>query len=344
MTSGMRLVTAALVVFAPIGAQAQTAEEFYRQHKTIDLVVTNAANSTYDLWSRQIAKHLPKYLPGNPAVVVRNMPGGGGITGANYLFNQAPRDGSVFAAVGRSLPNVARMGQQAVQFDPLKFSWLGATEVASRVCVVRADTGVKTAADAMTKEVLMGGSGAGGGAGFMPTMVNNLIGTKFKVIAGYKSSDEIHLAIARGEVSGICGGYATILRFQEAKIKSGEMVVIFNYEQKRNPTLPNVPSILEYIHDKESQQIFAFLTASTEIGRPFAAPPGVPADRLDMLRRAFDKTMKDPEFIADCAKVDLELNPKTGEELSKVIADLYAIPQSILDKAIAMIPEGGLGD
>jgi tripartite-type tricarboxylate transporter receptor subunit TctC len=345
MTSGKLLAAAALALLTSFGVRAETAEEFYAKQKSLDLVVGNAANSTYDLWARQIAHHMPKYLPGNPTIVVKNMPGGGGITQANWLYNQAPRDGSVFGVVGRNTPGVARMGQQkSVQYDPLKFGWLGATELAARACVVRSDTGIKTPADAQTKEVLMGGSGAGGGTSFMPTIANNLVGTKFKVIAGYKGSDEIHLAIQRGEVSGECGGYGTLVRNLGDRLKSGELIVLFSFEQKRMPATPNVPTIVEYIKDAESRQIFAFLTSATEIGRPFTLPPEVPADRLDYLRRAFDKTVKDPEFIADCLKVDLELNPKTGEELSKVVADLYTIPQPIMDKAIAMMPEGGLGD
>lgn len=265
------VLLATLILPAPLSAQS--VEEFYKQKKQITLIVGSASGTSYDGWARLVARHMGQHVAGNPSILVRNMPGASGITAANHLYNIAPKDGSTFGTFSRNIPGQALMGDgDRIKYDPRLFSWIGSPERPVGVCAVRTDTGVKTAADIMTKEVLMGGSGAGSGPSFMPTVINNVTGSKFKVIEGYQGSSEIHLAIARGEVSGICGGYFTIRRMQGERLKSGAMAVLFSYERKRHAILGDVPSVTEFITDPAKGQLFAFITSSAEFGRPYAAP------------------------------------------------------------------------
>lgn len=333
------------VFILPAPLSAESVEEFYKQKKQITLIVGSASGTSYDGWARLVARHMGQHVAGSPSILVRNMPGASGITAANHLYNIAPKDGSTFGTFSRNIPGQALMGDgDRIKYDPRLFGWIGSPERPVGVCAVRTDTGVKTAADIMTKEVLMGGSGAGSGPSFMPTVINNVTGSKFKVIEGYQGSNEIHLAIARGEVSGICGGYFTIRRMQGERLKSGAMAVLFSYERKRHAILGDVPSVTEFITDPEKRQLFAFITSSAEFGRPYAAPPGLPAERLAALRQAFAALAKDAPFLAEVEQLDLPFNLTTGEELHSVTMELFAIPQETRDQAIAMMPQGGLSD
>ena len=337
------VLLAALIL--PAQLSAQSVEEFYRQKKQITLIVGSAASTSYDGWARLVARHMGQHIAGSPSILVRNMPGASGITSANHLYNIAPKDGSTFGTFSRNIPGQALIGDgDRIKYDPRLFGWIGSPERPVGVCAVRTDTGVRTAADVMTKEVLMGGSGAGSGPSFMPTVINNVTGSKFKVIEGYQGSSDIHLAIARGEVSGICGGYFTIRRMQGERLKSGAMVVLFSYERKRHAILGDVPSVTEFITDPAKRQLFAFITSSAEFGRPYAAPPDLPADRLAALRQAFAALAEDAEFRAEVEQLDLPFNLTTGEELHSVTMELFAIPKETRDQAIAMMPQGGLSD
>ena len=342
---GATLTTLIAWLILPASLAAQSVEDFYKQKKQLTLIVGSAANTSYDGWARLVARHMGKHIPGSPSILVKNMPGASGITSANHLYNIAPKDGSTFGTFSRNIPGQALMGDaERIKYDPRLFGWIGSPELPVGVCAVRTDTGVKTAQDILTKEVLMGGSGAGSGPSFMPAVINNVTGSKFKVIEGYQGSNEIHLAIARGEVSGICGGFYTIRRFQGEKLASGAMAVLFSYERKRHAVLGGVPSVTEFITDPVKRQLFAFITSSSEFGRPYAAPPDLPADRLAALRKAFAALANDGEFLAEVEKLDLPFNLTTGEELQTVAKELFEIPKETRDQAIAMMPQGGLSD
>jgi tripartite-type tricarboxylate transporter receptor subunit TctC len=341
---GLRIAAVLSLLIWATALQAQTVEQFYKQHN-LEIVVGSTPNSSYDAWARVLAVHLPKYIPGSPNIIVRNMPGAAGVIAANHLYNIAAKDGSVIGTFSRNIPNMALLGKnEAVKYDPRKFGWLASPEIPIKVCVVLAKTGVKTVEDVMRTEVVMGGTGAGSGPSFLPELLNTVANTKFKVVEGYKGSDDVQLAISRGEVSGICNNYFTIRRQNEELLKSGGLVVLFNLEAKRNPMLGNVPSIVEYIKDPESRQIFSFLTAASDMGRPYAAPPGVPADRMAALKKAFGEVLKDKDFLADATKRDWQPVLTTGEELDALVAGQYSIPTPVRDKAVAMMPEGGLSD
>ncbi len=335
------LITWALICISVHEARTQSSEQFYR-NRSIELISASGSGSTYTTWARIVGRYMQQYIPGKPTIVVKTMPGGGGITAANYLFNVAPKDGTSFATISRNLPFTAFLGNKSAKYDPRKFNWIGSVEATVRTCAVMASAGVRTVDDLRHKQVTVGGTGAGSGQSFLPLVVNHLVGTKFKVVEGYRSADDIHLAIERGEVSGICGLHdSTVRRFGD-KIRSGQMIVLFNLERQRNPELDGVPSIAEFITDPEMKKIFAFISSPTEMGRPFVAPPGVPSNRLVALKAAFDRTVQDPNFRRDVAKLQLKLQVTTGEQLARIVAELYETPASVVKKAIALMPQSGL--
>lgn len=339
------IVFAGLTLFATGAVHAQPADEFYKRKQTLELIAGAGPGSTYAVWGQVVARYMTKYLPGAPTIVVKAMPGGGGIVAANYLYSVAPKDGSVIGTFSRNLPFQAYLGgEKSISFDPRQFHWLGSVEASVRTCAVLAKAGVRNVNELKQKEVVVGGTGPGSGQSFLPSVVNTLVGTKFKVVDGYRSAEEIHLAIDRGEVSGICGGHDTIVRNQQAKLDSGEMIVLFNLERQRNPALNGVPSIAEFITEPESRQLFAFITSPVEMGRPFVAPPGVPTDRVGALKSAFEQAVADPAFVAETAKLKLELSVTKGEQLAATVDELYATPKPVVEKALKIMPKGGGAD
>ena len=269
-----------------------------------------------------------KHIPGNPNIIVRNMPGAGSLTAANHLHNIAPKDGTVLGSFSRNLPAQALIGLENVRFDARNFGWIGSPELTFVVCAAITSTGITTVEQLRDKELFVGGTGPGSAPSFMPLVVNQLAGTKFKVIEGYRSSEDVHLAMERAELGGICGAtYDSFIRQEGERVKAGKTKVLFNLEEQRNPLLGDVPSIFEYISDPESRQMLTFMNLPQETGRPYAAPPGVPEDRLEALRRAFDATMKDADFLAEGERQKLTVTALTGEEIERKINDLYAIPK-----------------
>lgn len=319
-------------------SQAQDAEAFYKKNNQMTLIVGFGAGSGYDRWARSVARHYPEHIPGKPNIIVKNMTGAGSLVAANHLANVSPKDGSVIGVFTRNIPAQALIGREGVKFDPREFGWIGSPTISSRVCVVLDDTGIKSVEDLRQKEVPVGGTGPTSAPSFMPVVLNNLLGTKFKVIEGYRSSEEVHLALERGEVSGICQSYSAVQKLHPEWLEQGKLRVLFNMETKRNPKLDGVPSVFEFIEEKENRQILQFITASTEFGRPFAAPPGISEERLEVLRTAFNATMKDPDFLKEAEKQKMDVVVTTGKELETLVKELYEIPQPVVEKARALMP------
>jgi tripartite-type tricarboxylate transporter receptor subunit TctC len=265
------------------------------------------------------------------------MPGAGSLVAANYLYTKAAQDGTVLGSVSRNIPNFALMKNPNANFDPLKFNWIGSPEMTHRACYARADSGVTAPEQLFEREVLMGGDGAGTSLSEMPILLRNLLGMKFKVVDGYKGSTEIVLAMQRSEVQGIC---QTVMAFAQAGqhlLDDGTVKMLFTTEKDRVAKYDNkVPTIFEYARTDEQRQILAFHAASLETGRPWLAPPNVPADRVAALRRAYDATMKDPEFLEEARQRKLEVDPRTGEYVESVIRALASLPQEVLAKAAQM--------
>ena len=309
----------------------QTVEEFYRG-KQVRFIIHSTPGGSYDAWARLTGPYLTKYLPGNPTFIPQNMPGAGGIVAANYLYLRAPRDGSVIGMVGRNIPSQAAMKIDNIDLDPRQFNWIGNPEVGATVCVVAANAPAKSAEEVFQKEVFVGGAGAGTAVSTMPIVLNNLLGTKFKLIEGYGSQSAITLAIERGEVHGSFATLTSVLTSFPGALDSGKMRILFNLERNRVSGL-DAPSIFEFAKTEEQRQLLALLSVSSEVGRPMLMPPQVPAERVAAMRAAFDASMKDPKLQADAEKLNLPINNVlSGKELETIINDLMATPPAVIEK------------
>jgi tripartite-type tricarboxylate transporter receptor subunit TctC len=339
----MHLILAALALgalilsAAPVTAQTPPVESFYRG-KQLKLLVGSEAGNDYDNWGRFVAHALVAHIPGKPTIVVENMPGGGTIVVANYLYNIAPKDGTVLATFSRNLPSAAVLGRPNIKFDPRRFNWLGSPERLNRVCAANTDARVQTAADLFTTELLVGGAGAGAVPSFLPVLLNNLLGTKFKLIEGYSGSGSVFLAMDRREVEGICITLGVFTGPRANLLQDGKVRLLFNTESKRLASFPEVPTIQEFIKTDEQRQIITFVNASLELGRPFTLPPGVPPERVRLLRESFAAAVADPAFLAEAARLHYEVTYTSGAEQQELIEKLYATPPDMLAKAAALMP------
>ena len=312
------------------GTQAQSVEEFYRG-KQIRLIVSFDAGNDYDQWARLIGRHLGKHLPGNPTFVVQNMPAAGGIASANFLFNVAPKDGSVIGMIGRNLPYHALVQESGVHYEPAKFAWLGSPELTNRVCVAVASSAVKKAEDLFERELLVGGSGAGSAISTTPVLLARLLGMKFKLVEGYTGPAQVVLAMDRGEVEGICQTVTSLYNFRPGDFESGKWRVLLNME--RSPLAQyKSPSIFQFVKTEEQRRIIALYSSSIELGRPMVAPPGTPGDRVAALRRAFHATLADPALLADAEKQKLEITVVSGDQLAALVNDLMTTPPEIVKR------------
>ncbi len=320
---------AGALALAATTANAQTPEQFYRG-KQLKLVASFAAGTDYDQWSRLIGRHMSKHVPGNPAIVVQNMVGAGGMQGANHLAIQAEKDGTFIMMIGRNLPYQALTKDPGVRFDPLAFNWIGSPEVATRVCSVLDTAPIKKAEDLFEATAIVGGNGAGSAVTQTPTLLGAMLGMKFKIIEGYPAPSDIILAMERGEVHGFCGSYLAMHQ-TPGWLENGRLKILFNLEQAPIPGV-NAPSIFQFAKTDEQKKILSIYSSSVELGRPIAAPPGVPADRVAALRTAFEATMKDPELLAEAAKQKLDVQVVTGPQVEQLIRNLMSSPPELIDK------------
>jgi len=320
----------ALTVLAP-GALAQPADEFYKG-KQIRLVVGTAAGQDYDFWARLIGRHIPRFLPGNPAVIVENMPGAGHILATNYLFNLAPRDGTVIGMVSRNMTEAAIMKLPNVRFEPARFNWIGSPELNHRVLFVNAASGFETVPDLYARELIVGTPGGAQGVSAAPILLKNLLHMRIKIIQGYHSPGDVILAMARHEVEGIVQSVGAPEGARRQWVESGEMRVLFSMERERVAGL-DAPTIFEFAKSEEQRQVLAFFSSSMELGRPLMAPPGVPPQRLAQLRAAFASTVKDAAFLREATAMGFEVMPQSGDEIAARVAAAMATPKGIVDEA-----------
>lgn len=340
-----RLALGALALLAGIALAgssraADPVADFYKG-KQVRIYIGNTAGGDYDSYARTIGRHMSPYLPGHPTFVPQNMPGAGGIVLANHLYNVAPKDGSVIGTFSINIPNSALFKRPNVQFDPRRFGWIGGGELPSQVCVVMTSERVKSAEDVFKQEVLLGGAGAGSAPTFFPSVLNKLVGTKFKVVDGYPGSTEILLAMERHEVDGICQTYNAFRRVRGDWLDSGKAKVLFNIENAPFQADKTVPSIFSFIHNDEDKEVLDVITSSVLFGRPYVTPPAVPTERLAALRKAFEATLKDKDFLDDARKQGLNVQYRPGPELQDLTERLFKIPQPIVEKAAQLMPEGG---
>jgi tripartite-type tricarboxylate transporter receptor subunit TctC len=325
------IVTAVPVLTALCApAAADAIEDFYRG-KQVKFIISSATGGDYDQWSRMIARFLGKHIPGNPIIVPQNMPGAGQITATNHLFNTAAQDGTVIGMIGRNLPNDALMKKEGVRFDPLKFNWLGSPELTNRVCAVVDTAPVKKAEDLFQNEVLVGGAGSGTALSTTPVLLQRLLGMKFKLIEGYGNSQAVLLAIERGEVQGICQTYSSLRSSRPEWFSSGKLKVLFNTERHPLEGL-NAPTVFDFVKNEDQRKVLSLYTSSVELGRPIVAPPNVPKERVEALRKAVADTLKDPELLEESKKAGMEMTYVSGPEIASLIADLMSTSPEIVDK------------
>lgn len=327
-----------LAAFLWLGAgAAQPVEEFYKG-KQIVMLVGTAAGGGYDTYARTLARHMPKYISGAPVIAVKNMPGADGAIAASALYNSAPRDGTTIAALTNGIAMDPLFGRFTGRFDARKFNWIGSIGKLMNVCVTWNTSPVKTIEQARQREVIVSASGATSNSAMMPKIANALLGTKFKIVAGYTDND-VALAMERGEVEGLCGlAYTTLKATRPNWFSEKQVNVLLQIGLTRAPDLPDVPSALELVSDPREKQVLALLLVRQEMGRPFVAPPGVPSDRIQVLRRAFAATLKDVDFLSDARRLQMEIDPLEGEEIEGLLKNVYAAPPAIVAEAAKLVP------
>jgi tripartite-type tricarboxylate transporter receptor subunit TctC len=323
-------VVLAMVLAAP--ARADSVEDFYRG-KTITILVGFSAGGGYDLYARLLGRHIGRHIPGNPSVTVQNMPGAGSLKATQNVYGVAPKDGLTLATVSRGMLTDPLLG--AASFDPAKLTWLGSITSETSVCATWKTSAVKTWDDMFAREFSLGSNALGDDTANFALILRNVFGAKVKLVTGYPGGNDVNLAMERGEVEGRCGWSWSSLKSQKRWLPNVSLLVQFNLE--KNPDLPNVPRALERAKDDEQRQVLRLLIAGQYVGRPFFTTPDVPADRKAALRAAFDATMKDPEFLAEAAKSDMEITPISGSKIDAFVAELYKTPKDVVTKAAAAI-------
>jgi tripartite-type tricarboxylate transporter receptor subunit TctC len=331
--------TAVLLAAAtwPVSTRAQAVEEFYKG-KSVTMLVGSGAGGGYDTYARIFARHMARYIPGNPTIIAKNMPAAAGLAAANTLYTTADKDGSTIAAFTNGAAMEPLFGNASARYDAQKFNWLGSIGKLQNVCATWHQSSIKTIAAARAREVIVAAAGATSNTAIVPKTLNALIDTKFKVIAGYDTGAGLTLSIERGEAEGICGlSWSTMKASRPHWIRDKLLNVIVQMGLQKLPDLPEVPSALDLVTDAENKRVLELILIRQEAGRPFAAPPGVPSDRLAALRRAFDATLGDAEFRSDAAKAQLEIEPLTGNEIDNLLATAYSTPKPIVHKAAALV-------
>lgn len=322
------LALGAMIVAAVPPAAAQPVESFYKG-QTLHLIVGSAVGGGYDAYARLMAEHMSKYIPGNPTIVVQNMPGAGSLVATNYIANVAPKDGTVIGAINPLMATAALLNPEHSKFDPRKINWIGALIRETHVGVVRASSPVKTLDDARQHEVLV--SGTGGSTDTYPVVMNALLKTKFKVVSGYAGTAQGLLAVERGEVDGNVGiTWNSLKATQAAALRDGKLRVFAQFGLKKDKELPNTSSAFDYAKTPETRAGLRLLFSIQEMGRPFIAPAGVPAPVLAALRKAFDDTVNDPAFRADAVKRHLDVDATSGAEIQSIIEEIYKTPPGVV--------------
>lgn len=318
-------IAAVVLALVPLcAALAQAPTPFY-QGKQIELDINSSVGGGYDLYARLLARHMGKYIPGDPTIVPKNMVGASGLRLANWLASAAPRDGTVIGAVSRATAFEPLLGNKNAQYDGTKFAFIGSANDEVSVCVTWHTSGVVTFQDALQKEVTVGAAGTVGDDTYQfPALLDRMFGAKFKIVRGYPGGNEINLAMEQGEVQGRCGiPWSTVKAARRDWIDDRKVNFLMQFSLAKHPDLPDVPLVTDLAKTDEQRKIVRLIFGRQVMGRPFALPPGVPVERLAELRKAFDATMVDKDYLADAAKMKLEVKPVSGERVERLVDDIY---------------------
>jgi tripartite-type tricarboxylate transporter receptor subunit TctC len=330
--------------FAPVDGQsrADSVADFYRG-RTIELDVGTGVGGGYDANARLVARHLGRFLPGNPAIVVNNMPGGGGIRAANALYNKAARDGSVIGTFSNAMITEPLLGAGGALFSPASFTWIGSASRENGLCVARRESGVASWSDLLAHELIVGTATPGTTTYMYPVMLHNLFGARFKPVSGYPDGGQIALALERGEVQSICQTYSSIKIGHPDWLREGRVRPLIALGLSRLGELPELATAFELARDAEQSQILKVILAPTLAGRPFVAPPGIPQERGEALRQAFAAMTGDPLFLEDARALRMEVEPAESREIEALVQEIYALPQSLIARTRRIVTESPSG-
>ena len=327
-----RVLTAAVVAALPTMALGQPAEDFFRT-ASLSMYVGSGSGGGYDAIARLVARHMTRYLPGNPNFVVKNMPTAAGVASANFIYNSAPRDGSAILAAQNASLMLPLYDSPVAHYDPRKLEWIGSTDKQQAVCTTWVDSPIKTLADATKRDVPVAATGVSAGPGVYPKILNALFGTRFKVISGYDTGS-MRLAVEKGEVDGICGlAWQTYKAISFDWIENRKLNVLVQLGLTKNAELPQVPLAIDLLKDPDDRKVLELIVLPQEFGRPFVAPPGVPADRMAIYRKAFQAVLKDEQFRAESAQQHLSIDPLDDMQIKALLDRAYGAPKAIHNRA-----------
>ncbi len=323
-----------------LAAPAAMADDFYRD-KTISIIVSTGSGGSYDGAARSLARYMPQYIPGAPVIVVKNMPGGGHTLATNFVVNNSPPDGLTIGNIGNSIPMHQMVDGRGVRFDVAKFQWLGSIGLSNLTIAFWRDSGLTSIDDAFKREIVMGATGAGSGTFLYPNAMNKLLGTKFKIVTGYRTGAEVDLALQRGEVQGRGGvSYSNVVQLHPDLVRAGKFLFVAQIGLERDRAMPDAPLITELARDDEARQVLRFISTPVKLGRPYFVAPGVPADRVSILRKAFEATMENKAFLAEGDKQALDIQPVGWSEVEKVVLEMVGTPPSVVAKTRELVGSG----
>jgi tripartite-type tricarboxylate transporter receptor subunit TctC len=324
-------------VLAASGAWAQSPADFYKG-RNFEIVIGYAPGGSNDTYSRMLAQHIGRHIPGNPNVIARNMPGAGSFLAVNHMYAAAPKDGTSIALGAPTMALDEKLGNPGVRFKTAELNWVGRIGPLVNIAFTWRTSPVKTLEQARQREATLSGTGAGSTASVYPLVLNNVLGTKFKLVMGYRGSNEAMLAVERGEVEGHSTAFEAVRAAKPMWLTDGSINILAQFGLKRLPDLPNVPTAIEMAPTPEAAEVLTAIMSASEIGTSFFTTPGAPADRVTALRRAFDATMADPGFTGDLAKMRMDMGPMRGEDLQKLVVDFSNMSPQLLDRVRAVYP------
>jgi tripartite-type tricarboxylate transporter receptor subunit TctC len=329
-----RLVFRVLLAFAALGAASAFAQTPFYRGKTVTVVVSSSAGGGYDTMARAIARYLGKHIPGNPRIVVSNMPGAGGIVAMNYFYRGAPKDGTLIGAMQNNTPFEPLLGTKEALYDPAKFNWLASPSVEVGLIAVWKTAPVDSIADLQKREITMGSSGANSTPSFYARLINETLGTKMKLVVGYPGQNEAYFAMERGEIDGFPSLFYNTLNTTRPNWRTEKnLKLLLQYGLERELSLPDVPSALDLVTDPEDRLVLQAGLAEVTLGRPYLMPPGVAPERVALMRAAMEAVFKDEGFLADAKRMGLGVNaPKTGAEIQKLIEETYRMPPNVVER------------